>query len=255
MPRLFRLALILLLAVLAGLLGLACGDDGDEEDEPGEVVVGFMADLADASPPTSDPEALERARDRLTLRSSERLADGTGIGPFLGVQDLPDEDVTIEETDEEGDLAVVRARLHYSGGDALRDFHMERAQDRWRIDWVDHLPLTQESTPEMVVEAFLAHAFGSAPPAGHEQAAAAAASLLTADARESLDDTAVMSGQLALLLGVQDVPDRGYEVGAARVDGDEASVEAALNYSGGATSRTFYLDDTDDGWRIDSISD
>ena len=254
-----RQTALALLTLALGVLSLAaaCADDDEDgaDESPADVVEAFLEDADASAPPGADGAALNRAGDRLTARSRDRAQDPAGLARFLGVQDLPDEGVTIEETEEDGDLAVVRARLQYSGGDTVREFHLQRDQDRWRIDWVNAMPLTADSSPEEVVAAFLGHVFASAPPDGPERPAVVAASLLTDEAREAIDESAVLSGQLALLLGIQDVPDQGYQVGDAAVDGDDATVEATLSYSGGPATRTFALVQTDDGWHIDAISE
>ena len=114
--------------------------------------------------------------------------------------------------------------------------------------------------PTEVVETFLESFIASAPPSVDNEVIKTAMSLLSEGAAMGLP-TDPTSGDLARLIGVQDLPDQGYEVGdvsfkdnaAADIKDGLAEVEVALKYSGGDTTKTFLLSQSGAGWKIDGI--
>ena len=137
----------------------------------------------------------------------------------------------------------------------------------------DDTPLVEENIQEpaeatqltrkdamSVVGDFIDNFIAAAPPESNEEALSKAVSLLSEGARTDMQEEPT-SGDLAMLMGVQDIPDEGYVVGEVEylenpatgiVDGI-AEVEVTLNYSGGPASRVFVLSKVDNYWQIDTI--
>lgn len=218
-----------------------------------EVIEAFLADLESAAPPGSSEPALIRTLSRLTEATRSRLATSGQVAGFIGVQDLPDLGATLTLRSQTQARAHVHAVLHYTGGDAEREFLLLRERERWHIDWVDAHPVGAEASPEQVVHAFVAHFIASGPPAPTPHPAIRASELLTEAVREALPDDVPLASALAVLVGVQDVPDMGFDVATATVVGGQATVVVTLHYSGGDATRTFTLALEDGAWRIEAV--
>ena len=116
------------------------------------------------------------------------------------------------------------------------------------------------SDPASVVGDFLDSFASAGPPVSSQEALEKAAYLLSEGARAGVGE-APTSGDLAMLLGVQDIPDEGYEIGEVVYKDNEASgikdglaeINVVLKYSGGDTERLFLLSKIDDFWQIDGI--
>lgn len=111
--------------------------------------------------------------------------------------------------------------------------------------------------PENVVELFLINFFKTAPPESDQQALDIAVSLLSEEAKMQVGDEPT-SGDLARLVGVQDIPDQGYQISdisfTDNIDEGYADVEVTLKYSGGDAIRNFELSKIDGSWLIDNIN-
>lgn len=244
--------LALALVAASGLLLAACSDKGDSARD---VVDSFFASAVDSAPPDVDTGA---ARDALSLLTEEKrtqiesqgLSPSAAVAALAGWQDVPDEGFEIGQVRENGDEATVIVSLHYSGGDTERLVRLARVDGQWRIADIAVVPDT--STPAAAVEAFLAAVFGSVPPSGTAESAQRAVALMTSEAAAELDPGS-LSGSLARFVGVQDVPDGGFTVQDASVDGERAEVGVILRYSGGETRRTVILF-RDGGWLVESIT-
>lgn len=228
--------------------------DAPADESPIAIVEGFLADLELAAPPQSQEHALIRSLSRLTEAARARFSTSGELAGFLGVQDLPDAGVMLRLASETQTEVRVYVQLGYTGGDAEREFVLAREHDRWRIDWIDAFPLDAGSSPDAVVRAFIAHFIASAPPAPTPRPSTRAAELLTVSTRDALPTDLPLSSALAGLVGVQDVPDQGFEVGSPVIQADQATVAVVLHYSGGDTARTVSLVLQDEGWRIARIS-
>lgn len=113
---------------------------------------------------------------------------------------------------------------------------------------------------EDTVSSFMENFIASAPSEGDMETLDAAVSLLSEGAKLGMGEDPT-SGDLASMLGVQDFPDEGYQIGEVtylenEATGEEnalAEVEVSLNYSGGDTERIFLLSKSDSGWQIDGV--
>ncbi|MDD3531799.1 MAG: hypothetical protein PHR64_00035 [Candidatus Shapirobacteria bacterium] len=125
-------------------------------------------------------------------------------------------------------------------------------------------PVGEETAigPENTVEQFLSNFIASAPPESDELAYGAAVSLLSQGARTSAMTDEEGKIVLPLLVGVQDLPDMGYEVLAVEYQEDLlndeeevlAQVTVELRYSGGDVERVFMLSKVNGDWLIDDIT-
>jgi len=214
----------------------------------------FFDDLEQAAPPVSSEGALIRTLAGLTEQTRAQLSTAGHLAAFLGVQDLPDIGVQLTLRTQTQTEARVDAVLGYSAGEAEREFRLIRDRDRWQISWVDTAPLNAASTPAQVAHSFLVHFIASAPPTVSPHPAISASELLTTSTRDALPTDVPLATALAGLVGVQDVPDMGFEVGVPVVSGTTATVVVTLQYSGGDTMRTLTLVQVDGSWRISAIS-
>lgn len=116
------------------------------------------------------------------------------------------------------------------------------------------------SDPATVVENFLNNFISASPPSFDKKALANAVILLSEGAKMGMADNPT-AGNLAMLMGVQDVPDEEYEIGevvykdnkASGVENGLAEINVILNYSGGNTERLFLLSKIDNMWQIDRV--
>lgn len=125
----------------------------------------------------------------------------------------------------------------------------------------DEATMQEEQTaPEDVVESFMDYFLASAPPEVDEDAVDNAVALMSEGAKMQLGED-FSSSSLAAFMGVQDIPDEGYEIGEVNYVDNEATgeenalaeVEVILDYSGEDAVKTFVLSKTDSGWLIDSV--
>lgn len=132
-----------------------------------------------------------------------------------------------------------------------------------RVEEVDLVDLVDENEvrpPEEIVDTFLVNFIASAPPST-EGASEQAAALLSEGAKLEMSEEPT-SGDLARFVGVQDVPDNGYEISEAvymdnPATGAEeglAEIEVVLDYSGIKAVKLFQLTKTEIGWLIDAVN-
>lgn len=111
-----------------------------------------------------------------------------------------------------------------------------------------------------VVESFMDSFINSAPPEPNQSSLKLAVSLLSEGAKAEMNEPPT-SGDLARLIGVQDFPDQGYEIGEIVYQGNAASgikdglaeTKVTLKYSGGNILRIFQLSKVEDLWQIDGV--
>ena len=114
--------------------------------------------------------------------------------------------------------------------------------------------------PENTVDSFLSNFILSTPPSADEEAVENATMLLSERAKMGMEDKPT-SGDLARFVGVQDIPDNGYEIGeiiykdntASGMENGLAEIEVTLKYSGGDVVKTFLLSEVEDFWQIDGV--
>ncbi len=119
----------------------------------------------------------------------------------------------------------------------------------------DEIEIT--GNPETVVALFMDNFIETAPPESDIEALNNALDLISDEAKMQFGDEPT-SGDLAMFVGVQDIPDNGYQVSGVSFnqDGDQgtANVEVTLNYSGGESVKTFDLIKVNNNWVIDKIN-
>lgn len=114
---------------------------------------------------------------------------------------------------------------------------------------------------EETVRTFLDNFMLSAPPEGDKQALKEAVSLLSEGGKRNMKEEPT-AGVLARFVGVQDLPDEGYEIAEVEykdnpATGEEeglAEVFVTLNYSGAKTEKVFQLSKVGDSWLIDAVN-
>ena len=98
----------------------------------------FIQDFVEIGPPEPSPEAEERVYAALSERaktevSRERLS--RDMAAFVGVQDVPDQGVSVEDLRVVDDKnVVVVLGLNFSGGRVLREVHLIVEEDEWKVD-------------------------------------------------------------------------------------------------------------------------
>lgn len=115
------------------------------------------------------------------------------------------------------------------------------------------------TTTENTITSFMDNFIASAPPAVDENSLRNALSLLSEGAKAEVREVPI-SGDLARIIGVQDIPD-GYVVGEIvykdnLATGEEsalAEAEVVLKFSGGDAGRLFLLSKIDNNWQIDGV--
>ncbi len=111
--------------------------------------------------------------------------------------------------------------------------------------------------PEDVVETFIENFIKTAPPESDQEALDTAVSLLSEEAKVEVGEEPT-SGDLAMFVGVQDIPDQGYQISDISftndIDEGYADVELTLKYSGGDAVRSFELSKINGNWLIDNIN-
>lgn len=144
----------------------------------------------------------------------------------------------------------------------------EMAQDTSVDQFPEYDPETREITDPMIVSArstvmsfmdnFIQSAPGESEPEAQQTAQQAAAALMSSSARQSAEtETGVYN--LAMFVGVQDVPDLGYEILSDNTMADEELGEYSsemlveLRYTGSFTQREFILMQEEGQWVIDQI--
>ena len=122
------------------------GEDEDQSEvlpdhEAAELTAfGFMQDLIVAAPGLEDEDARARLYEVLSQRAKQEVARDTlmeDIAIFVGVQDVPDQGVSVENLEVHSDTeTTLIVGLNYSGGRELRAIDMVVEDGVWKIDEV-----------------------------------------------------------------------------------------------------------------------
>ncbi len=151
--------LLLIIAIVVGVLWWQSasaprtidngnGDVDQEEGLPGEEAAemtgfGFMQDLIKAAPGEDDAAAAERLYAALSARAKTEVAEDTilrDIALFVGVQDVPDQGVSVENLEVHSDTeTTLIIGLNYSGGRVLRAIDMVVEDGEWKVDAIRSL--------------------------------------------------------------------------------------------------------------------
>lgn len=107
-------------------------------DEDAEITAfTFMNDFILSAPPESDMEAAMRAYNALSTSAKEKVSEDKLAGDlalFVGVQDVPDQGVSVEDLQVEGDTATLIVGMNYSGGRVLKSVNMVVEDGVWKVD-------------------------------------------------------------------------------------------------------------------------
>lgn len=103
----------------------------------------FILDFITMAPPSSDPDAMERAYNALSRSAKEQVSRESLAGDmalFVGVQDVPDQGISIEDfivvSDVQANLII---ELDYSGGRVLRNINLIVEDGEWKIDSISEV--------------------------------------------------------------------------------------------------------------------
>ena len=131
--------------------------------------------------------------------------------------------------------------------EVIENPYADRTEEEDRIAWT--------------IDQFYTGLFASSPMNKDDELVAIAMSVFTEGGRAMIPE---VNGEphLAQFLGVQDFPDRGYEIESITIRENEATgetgaaadVRVIFKYSGGDISRMFLLTKTDGEWKIDGMS-
>ena len=111
-----------------------------EDEEAERVGFQFILDFIEVGPPSMDQAAAERAYQSLSSNAQASVNQETlsrDLAMFVGVQDMPDEGVSVENLvlAEDGS-AILTVGLNYSGGRALRAITLIKENNEWKVDAV-----------------------------------------------------------------------------------------------------------------------
>lgn len=107
-------------------------------DEDAEIVgLQFMQDVVAIAPPLSDVEAETRLYGSLSSTAREQVARETlvrDIASFVGIQDVPDQGVSVEDLEMVGSYsATLTLGLNYTSGRVLRVVHLVVEDAVWKV--------------------------------------------------------------------------------------------------------------------------
>jgi hypothetical protein len=143
-------ALVVLVGVLAWLLMQAdrttddpAGVETPTAEEAEQVGFAFINDVVLLAPPATNEEVADRVYSMLSTRareSVERDMLSRDMAFFVGIQDVPDLGVSIEDLlmNEDGTATLILG-LNYSGGPTIRAITMVAEDGEWKVDAVDAL--------------------------------------------------------------------------------------------------------------------
>ncbi len=154
------------LVVLVGLLAWLLMNADRTTDEPvsvetptaeeaEEVGFSFMNDVILLAPPATNEEVADRVYSMLSARAREsvdREMISRDMAFFVGIQDVPDEGVSIQDLqmNEDGTATLILG-LNYSGGPVLRAVTMVAEDGEWKVDSVTPFEETVPTVPEPVI--------------------------------------------------------------------------------------------------------
>jgi hypothetical protein len=116
------------------------------------------------------------------------------------------------------------------------------------------VPPPSHEEAEQVGYQFMLDVVAAAPSNSDEEAAQRIFETLSSSAREGKSVDTIAS-DMALFVGIQDVPDEGVSVEDLQIKSPtEAVLTLGLNYSGGRVLRDIHLVVEDMMWKVDSVS-
>lgn len=142
MKKIILIVAIVVVAVGLGiwwLIGSEIKENNLPSSEEAQVTgYGFMVDFLAIAPPISDEEATDRAYEALSSSAKEQISReniAAEMASFVGVQDIPDRGIDIEDFQVvEEDRAVLTLKLNYSGGWTTREISLVVEEGEWKVD-------------------------------------------------------------------------------------------------------------------------
>ncbi len=146
--------LILLLVVIAVVAGFWLRPDVDRppvndtdlslleiHEQAERIGFDFMLDFVKVAPPNPDPVAEDRIWTVLSKQAKRQLSQnnlGSGLAGFIGVQDVPDLGVSVEDlwVNQTNTEAILTVGLNYSGGRIERNINLIWEDGMWKVDRV-----------------------------------------------------------------------------------------------------------------------
>ncbi len=122
---------------------LNSASDANLSDEVAELVgFKFMQDFVKAGPPEPDQTALDDAYNALSSSAKNNVSRATlsrDLALMVGVQDVPDQGVSVEDLRVESDQAWLTVGMNYSGsGQTLRVVELVQEDGFWKVADVTH---------------------------------------------------------------------------------------------------------------------
>jgi hypothetical protein len=110
-------------------------------DEAAEMTgTSFIQDVVASSPPTSDQNARERAFNLLSNNAQQVVggsAQNANFAQFVGIQDVPDQGISVEDLQVNDNRATLSVGMNYSGvGQVIRNVNMVVEDNTWKVDSV-----------------------------------------------------------------------------------------------------------------------
>ncbi|MGI5826297.1 MAG: hypothetical protein ACOX50_02695 [Patescibacteria group bacterium] len=118
---------------------------------------------------------------------------------------------------------------------------------------IENIVSQEKGAVRQVVEKYLQLVPFSGPPEVDETAIETMFSLLSKAGQERVSSGPGKSAGFAMMAGVQDLPDQGFDVQTVTVTGQTAEVETSWNYSGGMVLKKFQLVKEKGSWKIEDI--
>ncbi|HDQ22919.1 MAG TPA: hypothetical protein ENN28_03000 [Candidatus Uhrbacteria bacterium] len=98
----------------------------------------FMLNFVAMAPPESDPVAMEKAYNALSVSAKNQVSRENIVSEmafFIGVQDVPDQGISVEDLQiTDTDRATLILGLNYSGGRTIRNVNMVVENGEWKVD-------------------------------------------------------------------------------------------------------------------------
>ena len=127
-------------------------------------------------------------------------------------------------------------------------------EERPQLDPQEEADRQTKELVKEIAQDFLNNFIAFASPSEDPDASKKLLKVLSEDALLEIDEEN-LSRDFALFVGVQDVPDMGFEMGDVSLEiGNRAIVKTKLKYSGGSTLRNIHLLLEDEMWKVDSIT-
>lgn len=118
-----------------------CTNEAPAHEEAEVIAFNFVLDSLALAPPATDADALDRVLRALSEEaqgSVKRETASRDVALFLGIQDVPDQGVSVEDLQVVSPSEVyVVLSLQFGGSRVLRHVHLVIEHGTWKVDRVD----------------------------------------------------------------------------------------------------------------------